>query len=77
MVFAGTSLPVSSDHARVVAGHRHRRRAVLYRLLPEADRTSGDRPSGLRLPPMVDYRSLQEFLRPDERVGIGALAGEE
>src|SRR5439155_6190705 len=36
-----------------------------------------DRPAGLRLPPMIDHGNAQALLRPQQRVGVAALAGKE
>ena len=65
------------DDANVVAGHRHCRRAVFDRQQSEADRVADDRPTGFGLPPVIDHRHFQHRLRPFERGGIGAFAGEK
>ena len=65
------------DNAHVVSGSRLRRRAGLHREKLDADRVAADGPARLRLPPVIDDRDAQLLLRPEERVGIAALAGEE
>ena len=66
-----------AQHAHVVAGHRLGRRARLHRQHAEADAIGGDGPRGLGLPPVIDDRHPQTLARPEERVGIAALAGQE
>src|SRR5439155_18572528 len=68
---------VRSQHAHVVPGDRPRTRARLHRDHPEPEAVGSDRPPRFGLPPVVDHGHAELLLRPVERVGIAALAGEE
>src|SRR3989442_7294698 len=63
--------------AHVVAHDGLGARARLHREHPQPDAIHADRPPRLRLPPVVDDGNAELLLRPVERVGIAALAGEE
>ena len=60
-----------------VPRHRHGWRAELHRQGLDSHRVGTDRPAGLCLPPVVDHRNTQLVLRPQDGVGVGALAGKE
>ena len=64
MVSGGDRLAAFVQHLEGIARHRHRGRAVLDRERSEPERVAGDRPAGLRLPPMVDDRHLRGCPRP-------------
>ena len=61
----------------LIARHRDRGRAKLYRQRFNADRIGADRPAGLGLPPVVDHRHTKLVLRPDDGVRVCALTGQE
>src|SRR5450755_3854649 len=69
--------PVGVQHPEVPAGHRARRRARHHRQQLDSDAVGGDRPPGLGLPPVIDHRHAELLLRPAERLGIAALAGQK
>ena len=70
-------VPGVVQHAHVVAGHRHARRAVLDRQQPQPHGILADRRPRLGLPPVVDDGHAELLLGPFERRRIGPLAGEE
>ena len=73
----GQLMAVIAKDLHVVARHGHGGRAEFGRQFLDPQRVGGDGIAGLGLPPVVHHRHAELFLRPDNRVGVGALAGEE
>ncbi len=65
------------EHMEIVARHGHGGRTVFHGQHIEAERIADDRPSGLRLPPVIDDGNAEHGFGPAQRIGVGPLAGQE
>src|SRR5690606_34115892 len=73
----GSRLTLVAEHREAEARHGKARAACAAPRVAESEAGRRRRPAEFGLPPMVDYRQPQSRLGPFERIGIGALAGEE
>jgi len=62
------------DHTHIPARHRLAGRAGLHLHWFNAEAIRTDRPSGLRLPPVVDYRDPKTIFSPVQRIWVASLA---
>ena len=65
---------VLAEDTHVVAGHWHGWRAELDRQRLDADGVADDGPASLGLPPVIVDVDAEGLARPDDGVGVGALA---
>ncbi|EGE58250.1 hypothetical protein RHECNPAF_3340049 [Rhizobium etli CNPAF512] len=65
------------EHRYLVARHRQRWRTMLDGQGAEAERICGDRPAGLRLPPVVDDGDGKHAFSPFQGLRVRSLAGKK